>query len=158
MSQAIQVSNLLRASHLEFGKGYVTGESILSTIIAGREMGLPAMASLRAFHIIDNKPTLSAGVIHAKVLTSGLAEYFRCTERTELQATFVTKRRGEPEISLTFTFDEAKQAWTKEPGAFLKSGWGKNPKDMLVARASTKLARLVYPDVVMGLYSPEEMD
>lgn len=135
-----------------------TPQAVLATVMAGRELGLQAMASLRAFHIIDGKPSLSADLIRALVIRSGLAEYFRCTERTDRQATFVTRRRGEPnEVSLTFTLDEARQAWTKDDGAWLKSGWGHNPKDMLVARAGAKLARLIYPDVVHGVYTPEEL-
>lgn len=116
------------------------------------------MASLRAFHVIDGKPTLAADTIRAIVIRSGAAEYFRCTERTATQATFVTKRRGEPEMSLTFTIAEAKTAWPKGESEWGKSGWGKNPADMLVARAGAKLARLVYPDVVHGVYAKEEME
>ena len=51
----------------------------------------------------------------------------------------------------TIEFPNLKDKWDK-------SGWGKNPADMLVARAGAKLARLVYPDVVHGLYAPEEME
>ncbi len=59
-------------------------------------------------HIIENKPCLSADAMRALVLKSGLAEYFRCKERTDTKATFETKRRGDPEPqSLTFTIDAA---------------------------------------------------
>lgn len=156
LDQAIKLAGHLHASRL-FG-AYGSPQGVFSTIIAGRELGMDAMASLRAFHIIDNKPTLSAGVIAAMVLKSGRAEYFRCTERTAEKATFVTKRKGDPEMSLTFTIDEAKAAWSKDEKAWKASGWGRNPADMNVARASSKLARLVYPDVVFNLYAPEEFD
>ena len=33
----------------------------------------------------------------------------------------------------------------------------KNPKPMLVARAQSTLVRLVYPDLMAGLYTPEEL-
>ena len=137
---------------------YGNAEAVLSTILAGREFGMAAMASLRAMHIIDGKPTLAADTIRALVLRSGSAEYFRCTERTNEKATFVTKRKGEPEMSLTFTMDDARRAWSKSDDAWNKSGWGKNPADLLIARAGAKLARLVYPDVVHGLYAREEFD
>lgn len=137
---------------------YGNAEAVLSTILAGREFGMAAMASLRAMHIIDGKPTLAADTIRALVLRSGSAEYFRCTERTNKKATFVTKRKGEPEMSLTFTMDDARRAWSKSDDAWNKSGWGKNPADLLIARAGAKLARLVYPDVVHGLYAREEFD
>ncbi len=84
-------------------------------------------------------------------MKSGKAEYFRPVERTAEKATFVTKRHGDPEVTMTFTIDEAKQAWSKDAAAFGKSAWGKHPADMCVAR-------LVYPDVVFNLYAQEEFD
>ena len=133
---------------------YGTPSAVLSTILAGREIGLQAMASLRAFHIIEGRPTLSAGIIQAMVLKSSECEYFRCTARSNDAATFVTKRKGADEMSLTFSMEDAKLAGCIKPG----SAWVKNPADMCVARAATKLARLVYPDVVSCLYATEEFD
>lgn len=158
MDQAALLAQRMHATGFLGTIGYGTPQAVLMTIMAGREFGMQAMASLRAFHIIDNKPTLSAGAIHAMVLASGKAEYFRCTERTATRATFVTKRRGEPEMVLSFTIEEARQAWSKTSEAWDKSTWGRSPADMLVARCSSKLARLVYPDVIHGLYSTEEFE
>lgn len=137
---------------------YGTPQAVLSTLIAGRELGLQSMAALRAIHIVEGKPTLSADLIRALIIRSGLAVYFRCTERTPTKATFVTKRGDDPEMSLTVTIEEMRQAWAKDQGSWDKSGWGKNPADMLVARAGSKLARLVYPDVVHGIYTREELE
>jgi hypothetical protein len=137
---------------------YGSDHAVLSTILAGREFGMPAMASLRAFHIIEGRPTLAADTIRALVLQSGAAEYFRCTERTNERATFATKRKGEPEFTLSYTVAEARIAFKGDDIAFAKSAWGKYPADMCVARAGAKLARLVYPDVVHGVYSREEFD
>jgi hypothetical protein len=144
------------ASRLFGAYGHPAG--ILATILAGRELGIPPMASLRAFHIIDSKPVASAGLIQARIMQSPKCEYFRCIERTAEAATFATKRKGDPEVQLRYTIEEARQAWTKPIEKFAQSGYGKNPADMLVARATSKLARLVYPDVVMGLYGKEEFD
>ena len=38
-----------------------------------------------------------------------------------------------------------------------KSNWVKIPTDMLVARAQSRLARMVYPDLLAGLYTPDEL-
>ncbi len=156
MDEAVKLADRLMASRLFSAYGHPAG--ILATVLAGRELGIQAMASLRAFHIIEGKPTLSAGAIVALIMKSGKAEYFRPVERTAEKATFVTKRHGDPEVTMTFTIDEAKQAWSKDAAAFGKSAWGKHPADMCVARCSSKLARLVYPDVVFNLYSPEDFD
>lgn len=155
MAEAWTLAQHLHQSRLF--SAYGTPSAVLSTILAGRELGLQAMASLRAFHIIEGRPTLSAGIIQAMVVKSSACEYFRCTERTNERATFETKRRDNPPVTLTFTMEDAKLAWSKGEDAFKKSGYGKNPADMLVARCATKLGRLVYPDVVSNLYSPEEM-
>jgi len=103
--------------------------------------------------VIDGKPTLKADAIRALILRSGKADYFRIVERSATVCTFATKRKGDPEVTLSYTFEEAQAAGLVKPN----SGWVKNPADMLVARASAKLARLVYPDVIHGLYAPEEL-
>jgi hypothetical protein len=150
MNQAVQLAQLLFKARL-FG-AYGTPEAVLSTVLSGRELGLSAMASLRAFHIVEGKPTMAADALRALVLKSGKAKSFRCTERTPTAATFSTQRQDEEPMTLRYTIEEAQAAGLVKNG----SGWTKNPADMLVARASSKLARLVYPDVVAGLYAPEE--
>lgn len=132
---------------------YGTPQAVMSTILAGRELGLTAMASLRAIHVVEGRPTLSADLIRALVIRSGKAKFFRCTERTATHATFQTQRDDDPPMSLTFTIEEATLAGVVKD----KSAWVKSPADMLVARASAKLARLVYPDVVHGLYLADEI-
>lgn len=160
--QTLQLGNVLHKSRLF--SAYGSAEAVASTILAGRELGIPAMAALRGFHIIEGKPCMSADLIRAMVVQSDQCEYFRCTERTPERATFVTKRKGDPEIALSFSIDEARQAWAKrdkdgnvDERSWAASGWGRNPADMCVARASAKLARLVYPEIVHGFYAPEEM-
>jgi hypothetical protein len=152
MNQAVQLAQLLFKARL-FG-AYGTPEAVLSTVLAGRELGLSAMASLRSFHIVENRPTLAADALRALVLKSGKAKYFRCTERTAERATFETQRGDDPACSLTYTVAEAQAAGVVKPN----SGWVKHSADMCIARASSKLARLVYPDVCAGLYDPNEFD
>lgn len=137
---------------------YGTPQGVLSTVMVGRELGLPAMASLRSIHNLDGKHTLSASLMAALVMKSGLAEFFEPVSFDETQATFETKRKGARNpVRLTHTIAMARQAWPKSEEAWAKSGWGKNPTDMLVARAQARLARLVYPDLLAGLYTPEEL-
>ncbi len=156
MSEAKDLARMLFDSRLF--AAYGTPQGVLAVILSGREIGLPAMASLRAFHIMDGKSSPSAATIVATVIKSGKSRYFRCTERTNEQATFVTQRGDDPPMSLTFTIADGKLAWSKGAEKWATSGWTKNPADMVVARASSKLARLVYPDVVGGFYSPEELE
>ena len=134
---------------------YGTPQAVLSTIMVGRELGLPAMASLRSIHNIEGRHALSAALMVALVLKSGMAEYFRPVTISDKEATYETLRKGagQKPFTLTHTLDMAIQAGVVKP----KSGWEKNPTDMLVARAQARLARLIYPDLLASLYTPEEL-
>ena len=107
---------------------YGTPQSVLSTIMLGRELGLPAMASLRSVHIIEGKHSLSADLMVALVLKSGLAEYFQVIETTDEVCTYETKRRGAPKpLKLSYTIEQAEKAGLlfvrqgKQPGPGTKS-------------------------------------
>jgi 5'-3' exonuclease len=135
---------------------YGTPQGVLSTVMVGRELGLPAMASLRSIHNIEGRHALSASLMVALVLRSGLAEYFEPLSFSEKEATYETKRKGARNpVRLTHTIE---MALTANNGAFKpKSNWLTVPTDMLVSRASSRLARMVYPDLLAGLYTPEEL-
>jgi 5'-3' exonuclease len=156
--------------------GYGSPEGVLSTVLAGRELGMQAVASLRAFHVIEGKHALAADAMRGLVLRSGAAEYFRVVKRTPEIAEFETKRKGEPEpVRLAYTIAEARaaygldgperdgsdagrKAYAELERKWARSSWGKHPAAMLAARASSQLARLVYADILYGLYCPAELD
>lgn len=129
-------------------------EGIGAAIMAGREMGLGAVASLSSINIIQGKPSMSPQGMLALIMGSGKAEYFDCVSTTATEAVFVTKRVGaRSETKLSFTIAEAKAM-----GLDQKDNWKKQPAVMLRWRAIAALSRLVYPDVVLGVYTPDEMD
>lgn len=139
--------------------GYGNKEAVLSAIMVGRELGLPAMASLRAIHVIDGKHSLSADAMVALVLKSGMAEYFKPVAWDEKGATWETKRRdgamGSDPIKFTYTVEMAKMAGlVKENKA---GNWTQRPTEMCLARAKAILARMCYGDLLAGLYTPEEL-
>ena len=152
MSDATRLAWSMNKSHMF--SAYGSGEAVLSTILVGRELGLPSMASLRSIHNIKNKHSLSADLMVGLVLKSGMADYFRMVESTDSVATFETKRKGDTEPTrLSFTIEQAQQADLVKPNG----NWHKYRPQMLRARAKSELARLVYPDLLAGLYTPEEL-
>ncbi len=133
---------------------YGSPHAVLSTIILGQELGIPAMTALRTIHVINGRHSLSAQLIVAKVLQSGLAEYFEPIEVSATKVVYETKRKnGRSPIRLEHTIEMAQAAELIKPG----SNWVKVPTDMLVARCSVRLARLVYPDIVANVYTPDEL-
>jgi len=153
LTEALHVSQVLVASRL-LPRSITTPEAAFAVIATGRELGLSAMQSLRAIHIVEGKPTLSADLMVALVKRSPECGFFRLVESTGERATYETQRRGEPgPTRLSFTIEEARAA-----GAANKDNWRKFPAAMLRARAASGLARAVFPDLVLGVYDPDELD
>jgi hypothetical protein len=123
-------------------------------LLTGRELGLSPMQSLRGIYVVNGTPVLSADLLVAVVRRSGLCGSWRVTESTPERCTITTTRVGETEPSTrTWTMADAKRA-----NVTGKPIWSQYPAQMLRHRCAADLAREVYPDVVLGLYTPEEMD
>ena len=157
MNDAVRLAQRLHDSRMF--SAYGTPQAVLSTLLLGRELGLPAMAALRSVHVIEGKHSLSADLMVALVLKSGLAEYFTLIETTDEICTYETWRKGKDKPQqLSYTIEQAEQAGLlyvrpgKQPG-----NWQKIPTQMLRARCKSELARLEYPDLIAGLYTPEEL-
>jgi hypothetical protein len=126
--------------------------NVLAAMMAGQEMGFPPMASLRSLHIIKGVPKLSADAMVAAVLASGKAEYFEPSAVSTTSVTYVTKRVGSSrEQSCTWTQEDAKRAGLTSDNHRLY------PRQMLASRAKSELARMIYPDILAGVYSEEEI-
>ena len=149
-------------------------EAVYAILMRGRSLGLDATTALSAFHNVGGRITMHADLIEALVLRSGRAEYFEVVETDAKHATYCTKRvGGKREQTLTFTIEEACAAKlvVKDPNGLdgfngrdtdgkptSDANWSKYRPLMLRHRCKTQLARMVYPDVVLGLYAPEELD
>jgi len=135
--------------------GMASPQQALVAMMAGKDLGLSYMQSLRAFHIIEGRPALSAEAMVAVCLgRPDVCEFFRTVSVSSLAATVETKRVGSEPRQETFTVEDAKTAGlVKEKG-----NWVKYPGRMCLARARSFLARDVYPDLLMGLYDPDELE
>lgn len=127
---------------------------VLAVIMSGSEMGLPPMASLRAFYVFDGNASLKADGMAAVAIAHPECEYLRKTEESAEAATWTTKRRGEPAATYRFTIEDAARAGLVKEG----SNWKKWPGRMCSARSKAFLLRDVYPDVFAGIASTEEME
>lgn len=138
--------------------GHPTAASALMAVVAGREMGIGAVAALRGMYVAKGHLTLSAQLMAGVILRSGLAEYFEpvLDECDDEHAVWETKRKGSNRVQrVQFTIDEARRA-----GLSFKSdsNWTKWPKTMLRWRACSELARAIYPDVVGNVYTPADFE
>ena len=81
MADAVRLAQRMHDSRMF--SAYGTPQAVLSTVLLGRELGMPAMGALRSVHVIEGKHSLSADLMVALVLKSGMAEYFQLVESTD---------------------------------------------------------------------------
>jgi hypothetical protein len=128
-------------------------QDALIVLMAGRELGLAPMQSMRMLSVIKGKVTLAADATVALVRRSGECVEWRLVETTAQRATYTTRRKGDTEpTTLTWTIEQAQRA-----GLTGGQGWRSYPEAMLRARCASALARVVYPDLVAGIYDPDEL-
>jgi hypothetical protein len=154
IQDAYQLAKYFAESRLMAELG--TPERVLLIMATGAELGIPATAALRGIHIIKGKPSVSADLKVALVMRSKECEYFRLIETTSEQATYETKRRGSEPIRMTFTIADARRAKLAVDDE--DSNWSKYRPAMLRHRCSSELSTAVYPDVVLGLPTTDEME
>lgn len=123
-----------------------------AAILAGLEVGLQPMAALRSFDVIQGQAAPRALTLRAIVQSFGHEMVLE--ESTATRCKMRGKRRGSSEwVGVTWTIDRA-----KDLGLTGKHNWKAQPQAMLVARATSELARLIAADAILGLgYSAEEI-
>lgn len=142
-----------------YGSKFKSEAQIFTILAKARELGLKMTIALDNYHVIEGKPSASADLVRALAEKDPSFEYLYPTEMSATKATWVGKRKGYPDpVKLTYTIEEARAAGLVRSGNYGKPGnWEKRPQDMLVKTAGSKLARLLWPAAVMGLYCFEEM-
>lgn len=125
-----------------------------AAILAGSEVGLNPMASLRAFDIIQGTAAPRALTLRAVAQANGAD--IEVIEATDTRCKVRCRRRGGAWQEVVWTFDRAKRL-----GLTGKHNWRAQPQAMLIARATAEAARIVAADAILGLnggYAVEEMD
>jgi len=156
-NSAIELAKHLHNSRVYAAK-FQTWEAILAIILRGRAMGITSTAALDVFHMIDGKPYPFAYLVVALAQKDPDCEYLCPVEASDTIAVWETKhRKHDKPRTVTFTMEQARIAGLPKPSDKGGNGWVKNPEDMLVKSAGSKLARRIYPGATLGLVSVEEM-
>ena len=128
-------------------------EEATAAILAGAELGLSPMASLRAFDNIQGVPAPKALMLRAVVLGQG--HEVKIVETTPERAQVAGRRRGDDEWQISvWDLDRARKL-----DLLKKDQWQKQPQAMLVARATAEVCRWIAADAIMGMpYAAEEIE
>jgi hypothetical protein len=125
--------------------------NVLVAIQWGMELGLQPMQAMQSIAVINGRPSLWGDAMLALVKAHPAFEWIKedCDGNI---ATCTVKRRGEPEVTQSFSLEEAKKA-----GLTGKQGpWTQYPKRMLQMRARGFALRDAFPDALRGVISAEE--
>lgn len=118
----------------------------------GKDLGLAPLQATQNIAVINGRPALWGDAVPALVKASKQCEYMSVSFENNV-ATFKTKRVGEPEHIEIFS-----KAMAEKAGLWGKQGpWSQHPERMLKNRARAFALRDVYPDILKGLYTAEEL-
>lgn len=122
-------------------------------VLAGRELGFGAFASMTGVAVIQGKPVVGANLTAAAIKQTGKYNY-RVTKHTDQECEIDFFENKEKVGTSTFTMKDAAAA-----GLNNKDNWKKWPRNMLFARAISNGQKWYAPDVYNGVtvYTPDEM-
>ena len=137
--------------------GAKSPEQAYVAIATGMELGLKPMQALRNIVVIQGKPTFSADGAFAVVRNhpeyGGIEWIKQDAQEASCKITRISKGGQLKETFVgSFSMKEAAAA-----GLANKDNWKHYPARMLRARALSFACRDAFPDVLNGLYTPEEI-
>lgn len=126
----------------------------LTIATKGKELGIPPLQAFSSISVIGGKPSLSAELMLALIyqrVPGAKITIKTPADRQNTECTVSMQRPGGESMDFRFTMEDAKRADLRG------TGWQKYPASMLRARAISAGARAVFPDAIMGCYTPEEV-
>jgi len=150
MSSIQFLAQTLVKSSLTYKKDRTVDDLIL-IMIKGVEIGLAPMAAISFIHVIQGTPSLSPQGMLALIYASGQLEDMTISD-DGTTCTVTMKRKGLSPHSETFSIEKA-----KELGLGGRDAWRKQPENMRKWRAVSACARIVFSDIIHGLYTTEEL-
>lgn len=133
--------------------GVKAPEQAIAIMLKGRELTIPPMEALSQLYVVQGKVTLQAQLMLGLIRRSNRYGY-KILESSNSRCIVEMWPYAHPEekFTSTFTIQDAKTA-----GLANKAIWTQYPAQMLRARAISAAARVVCPEIIGGLYTPEEL-
>mgnify|MGYP002414068598 FL=1 len=129
-----------------------TPESAMAIALQAAELGIPPMTGFNNLYQVNGKLGISASLMQALVMRDIPGVKFSFNETPESCTVTLTRPGWDPYVS-TFTLADAKKAGLVKPD----SNWVKYPQNMMRSRALANACRTMAPEVLAGMYAPEEL-
>lgn len=128
-------------------------DEVTAVILAGHELGIQPMTSLKSIDVIQGQPALRAHAMRGLLQSKG--HEIELLEATPAYCKMRGRRKGADQWQeVEWDLDRARQL-----GLLNKDQWKKQPKTMLINRATGEICRLVASDALHGMpYAAEELE
>lgn len=129
-------------------------EDTFVTVIMGRELGISPIMALSSIVVIQGTVTLKVQTMNAVVRSKCPTAIISIEQNHDEKEVKVTAKRNATDPGYTSMWN---METAKAMGLSHKDNWIKQPMNMLKARALSDALRTVFPDILLGLYSEEEI-
>lgn len=173
LAQALAKSGLIPKELLGENSSY----KVFAILVYGEEFGLSPFVSLRNIRVIDGTPCMSADLMKSLMFMTKDIDVWeegfigrkapdgRYIINVKDEKGIVTldddfgyrvyvKRKSIPiEVEITFTIRDARRA-----KLLVKNNWINYPQDMVRSRCVSKVSKIVFPEILSRVYTPEELE
>lgn len=155
-TEQISFEKMIEQARLFIKSGFLpkaidTPEKAVMVMMTGRDLGLSSTEALRSINIIQGKPTMAAQLMLGLCYKTGQVEDCKIVEEKG-KCSVTLKRRGQTPFTAVFSMEDAKGLQLT-----VKDNYIKQPATMYRWRALSQACRIVFPDAISGLYTPEEI-
>lgn len=116
--------------------------------------GVPPLELAKTYHIIEGKLSMRADAMLGRYLAKG--GKVKWTERSDKRVAGIWICDGN-ELEIAVSLEDMKANGVALGKNGLKDNWRKFPRQMLTARVISEAVRLLMPQIVAGIYTPEEV-
>lgn len=133
-------------------------QTVLIKLQAGAELGIPPMAALSGFVVVNGRLSMMGHIALGKIRASGAFEMIELGHSEDIEETkggmlgWVRFKRGGQTGMVTYTQAEAERAglWMKKTNRGADTPWVSHPGDMLLWRAVGRFAKRYASDILLG--------
>jgi len=142
--------------------GIANKQAALALMLLCDADGLHPMDAVRRYHIIEGRPSMRADTMQAEFQRRGGYIEWHQYDNEVADATLYHPKHAPKGLRLTITMKDLTArglATTWKDGKVIpKKNYKNSPASMLRARLITEGVRMVDPSVVVGIYTPEEVE
>jgi hypothetical protein len=128
---------------------------IFAILVMSHELGIKPMQGLNSINVIQGKPTISPQLMIAMVKSKIPDAVIKIESKDGLVTCLTARNEKDMKEGLSYLASWGMEK-AKKMGLASKDNYTKQPETMFRWRAIAESCRVTFPDVLMGMYAPEE--